>query len=79
MQISLLLRESAQRFNQASELVCIEWSLEIGSNGICSPSDRNEFNRLVKSKIAASDSESPTTLHTNISEANTYVQSKLSA
>lgn len=75
--ISQMLRNSAQRFNQAADLVCIEWSLAIGAEGICRPCDRLEFNRLVKIKMAATDCESVTALHT-INEAN-YVHSKLSA
>ena len=62
MQIALMLRKKAERFNRAANLVCIEWS--VNSSGISCPSDRAEFNRLVKIKIAASDHESPTAVHT---------------
>jgi|694.fasta_scaffold13897_8 hypothetical protein len=72
MNISLLLRKSAERFNAASEAVRNEY-------GISAKSDRNQFNRLVKIKMAANGSEPLTAVHTNISEANTYVHSKLSA
>jgi len=79
MQISTLLRNSAQRFNRAADLVCVEWSLAIAASGICSPCDRLEFNRLVKIKMTATDSESMAIVHTNISEANTYVHQQLTA
>lgn len=79
MQISQLLRNSATRFNQAADAVCVEWSLAIGSSGICSPRDRLLFENLVKTKLIAHISEVEAIVHTNISEANTYVQSKLSA
>ena len=79
MQISLLLRNSVSRFNQAADAVCVEWSLKIGSSGICSPIDRNEFENLIKTKLTAPISEVEAIVHTNISGANTYVQSKLSA
>lgn len=64
MQISQLLLNRAERFNQAADLVCSEWSIAVCSSGICSPCDRAEFNRLIKIKIAASDHESPTAVHT---------------
>ena len=78
MQISLLLRESAIRFNRAADLVCVEWSLAIAirSSGISSPCDRLEFNSLVN-KIAASSYEPLTALHT-ITRDN-HVHQKLSA
>jgi len=50
--IAKLLRESGQRFNRASDLVCHEWSSAIGSGGICSLCDRVLFENLVKAKIA---------------------------
>lgn len=76
MQISQLLRNSASRFNQAADLVCFEYAIA-NRCGISCPSDRLEFNRLVKIKMAATDCESVTALHT-INEAN-YVHSKLTA
>ena len=79
MQISQLLRKSAIRFNQAADAVCVEWSLAIASSGICSPCDRLEFNRLIKIKLIALTCEERAIVHTNISEANTYVHQKLSA
>lgn len=79
MQISQLLRNRAFRFNEAADSVCFEWSLAIGSSGVCSPCDRNEFNRLVKIKMAATECESVTAVQTNFSEANTHVLRKLSA
>ncbi|MEA5489296.1 MULTISPECIES: hypothetical protein [Pseudanabaena] len=79
MQISLLLRNSVSRFNQAADAVCVEWSLKIGSSGICSPCDRLLFESLVRTKLTASISEVEAVVHTNISGANTYVQTKLSA
>lgn len=79
MQISLLLRNSVSRFNQAADAVCVEYSESIGSSGICSPCDRMEFNRLVKIKIAATGYESVTAVHTNITEGNSHVLRKLSA
>lgn len=65
MQISALLRNSAERFNQAEEAVCSEWSLAIGSSGICFPVDVSEFNHLVRDKIALLQMESiqPIALH----------------
>ncbi len=77
MQISLLLRESAIRFNRAADLVCVEWSLAIASSGISSPCDRLEFNSLVKIKMAANGSEPLTALHT-ITRDN-HVHTKLTA
>ena len=80
MQISLLLRKSAERFNQAAASVCIEWSLAIASSGICSPSDRTEFERLIKIKMAAPISEIETALHTITSDnGHNHVQFKLTA
>jgi hypothetical protein len=69
MRISQLLLESAIRFNRAAE--------SVRSSGICPFSDREEFNRLVKIKIAATDHESATAAHT-ISEGN-HVYQKFSA
>lgn len=77
MQICHLLRKSAQRFNEATDAVCLEWSAEVRSGGICSPCDRNEFNRLVKNKIAATVSETATALHTITGD--NHVHTKLSA
>ena len=79
MQISKLLRNSAKRFNTAADQICMEWTIAVGSSGICSPSDRIEFEKLVKSRLIMNGCESSAIVHTNISEANTYVQSKLSA
>lgn len=79
MQISQLLRKSAERFNQAADAVWVEWSLAIASSGICSPCDRLEFENLVKIKMTAPISKIETALHTNISKANNHVQSKLTA
>lgn len=75
MQISLLLRESAIRFNRAADLVCAEYA--IASSGISSPCDRLEFNSLVKIKMAANGSEPLTALHT-ITRDN-HVHTKLTA
>ena len=77
MNISLLLRSSAEKFNLAADAVCVEWSLAIASSGICSRCDRLEFNRLVKIKMVATDSESMATVHT-ITRDN-HVHTKLSA
>lgn len=77
MQISQLLRECAERFNQAADLVCIEWSLAIAASGICSPCDRVEFNHLVRIKMVATDPESMATVHT-ITRDN-HVHRKLTA
>jgi hypothetical protein len=79
MQIALLLRNSVSRFNQAADAVCVEWSLKIGSSGICSPCDRLLFESLVRTKLIASISEVEAVVHTNISGANTYVPTKLTA
>jgi hypothetical protein len=54
MPISQLLRNSAIRFNQAADAVCLEYSQAIASTGISCPSDRTEFERLVKAKLAQS-------------------------
>ena len=64
MQISQLLRKSAERFNRAADAVCIEWSLAIGSGGICSPCDRLEFERLRKLKLIANGYEPSAIVHT---------------
>ncbi len=77
MQISQLLRSSAEKFNRAADAVCVEWSLAIASSAICSPCDRLEFNRLVRIKMVAIDSESMATVHT-ITRDN-HVHEKLSA
>ncbi|MCA6572119.1 MAG: hypothetical protein IM535_08360 [Pseudanabaena sp. M38BS1SP1A06MG] len=77
MQISLLLRRSAEKFNQASELVCVEWSMAIGSSGICSPRDRLLFENLVKTKLIAQSCEEKAIVHTITGD--NHVQSKLSA
>ncbi len=77
MQISMLLRNSVSRFNQAADLVCVEYAIAIRSSSPCCPSDRLEFNRLVKIKMAATDCESVTALHT-VNEVN-HVRSKLTA
>lgn len=77
MNVSQVLRESAIRFNQAADAVCIEYSESVRSSGICSPCDRMEFNRLVKIKMAATDSESVTALHTI--NGDNHVHTKLSA
>lgn len=77
MQISQLLRNSAERFNQAADAVCIEWSLAIAASGICSPCDRLEFNRLVKIKLIANGCEPLAIVHTITGD--NHVHSKLSA
>ena len=80
MQISQLLRKSAERFNRAADAVCIEWSLAIGSGGICSPCDRLEFERLRKIKLVAIDSESMATVHTITTDnGHNHVLRKLTA
>jgi hypothetical protein len=79
MQISQMLRRSAERFNQAADAVCFEYAIAIRSSGICSPCDRSEFEKLVKIKMIALTCEERAIVHTNISEANTYVHQKLSA
>ena len=79
MQISLLLRESASKFNQAADLVCLEYSKAIGSSGICSPCDRLTFQNLIKTMIARG-CEPQATLHTITTyKDDNHVQSKLSA
>lgn len=79
MPISQLLRNSAIRFNRAADLVRLEYAIAIRSSGICSPCDRAEFTRLVKIKLTALTCEERAIVHTNISEANTYVHQQLSA
>jgi len=51
MIISQLLRDTAERFNHASDLVCREWTLAVKSQGICCPCNSHDFDRLVKVKI----------------------------
>lgn len=77
MQISLLLRKSAERFNRAADLVCLEYAIAVRSSGICSPCDRLEFNRLLKIKMVATDSESMATVHTITGD--NHVHQKLTA
>ena len=77
MQICHLLRDCADRFNQAADLVCVEYGIAIGSSGVCSPCDRKEFERLVKIKIAATVYETATALHTITGD--NHVHTKLSA
>ncbi|MCA6521772.1 MAG: hypothetical protein IM596_07935 [Pseudanabaena sp. M051S1SP2A07QC] len=79
MQICLLLRDCANRFNQAADLVCVEYANAIGSSGVCSPCDRNEFNRLVKNKIAATVSETATATALHTITGDNHVHTKLSA
>lgn len=50
---SQLLLNYAERFNRAAALVEKEYASSICSSGSCVPSDRQEFNRLVKAKIAS--------------------------
>jgi hypothetical protein len=76
MQVSLLLRESVRRFNQASNLVCLEYSKAIGSSGICSPCDRVTVSNLVKTMIA--QGYEPRAIVHTITGDN-HVQSKLTA
>jgi predicted metal-binding protein len=77
MQISQLLRECVERFNQAADVVCFEYAIAIRSSGICSPCDRIEFEKLVKIKMVAIDSESMATLHTITGD--NHVLTKLTA
>jgi len=65
MQISQLLRETADRFNRAADMVCVEWSEEVGANGVCCPISSSDFSRLVKAKIALMQMQSnqPVALH----------------
>ncbi|MCA6580467.1 MAG: hypothetical protein IM537_18760 [Pseudanabaena sp. M57BS1SP1A06MG] len=51
--ISLVLRDSAQKFNQAVDLACLDYSISISANGICCPRDRYHFQELIKSKLSA--------------------------
>ena len=53
--ISQMLRDSAKRFNQAADLVCLEYSQAIAADGICSPSDRRIFKNLILAKLESSD------------------------
>lgn len=77
MNVSQMLRESAIRFKRAADLVCVEWTLAIAASGICSPCDRLEFNRLVRIKMIATDSESMATVHTITGD--NHVHTKLTA
>ncbi len=79
MQISVLLRESVSKFNQAADLVCLEYSKAIGSSGICSPCDRITFQNLVKTMIAQG-CEPRAIVHTITTyKDDNHVQSKLTA
>ena len=76
MSISVLLRNSAQRFNAAADLVRIEYAIA-NRCGISCPSDRLEFNRLVRIKMIAIDSESVAIVHTITGD--NHVHAKLTA
>ncbi|MFO0448773.1 MAG: hypothetical protein ACK52I_08945 [Pseudomonadota bacterium] len=51
MQISKLLRDTADRFNRSANIVCKEWEQEVAASGVCCPVNFKEFDRLIKAKI----------------------------
>ena len=77
MQISQLLRNRAEKFIKAADLVCVEYAITVRSRGICSPCDRLEFTRLVTIKRIAIDSESMAIVHTITGD--NHVLTKLTA